>query len=185
MNAEEFRKNLIKTDEESLDDRVKRWEKLIPSSYEGVLPKLLFDYLALSVDLYIIGHYIATALFCASVVEMILDDQLKLNKIELNENESGFDGMTGLCLSKNIIDRSEKINIDKIRILRNNIIHANTGKLNKAGKAKFQDWNVRISRELYADYYLFPLGDIGIAEDALDCLTFTRDFSIKYYGVKE
>lgn len=186
MDEKEYRLNLIERDAASIDKRVERWKRLAPASYQGRLPDLLWEYVGEVVDSYIGGHFIGVVLMCASILELMLADQLKIRlKLTQEEVERFRLEQTEILSSKlNILDKDEILQAKGLRRLRNYLIHANAGKLNKMAKKKYKDWGLGAYGP-DAGLFLSPPWEGGLDEEALKYLSFTRDLTVRFYGAEE
>ena len=57
MKEDEFKAKQIEWDKKSLDKRVERWKQIVPATYNVPLPKLVWGYLSMADDMYIVGNY--------------------------------------------------------------------------------------------------------------------------------
>jgi len=186
MDEKEFRLKLIEWDTKSLDKRVERWKRLVPAAYQGRLPDLLWEYVTEVDDLYIRGHFIGVVLMCASILELVLADQLKI-KLKLTREEIErfrLEQMEILSHKMNLLDKNEVQQAKGLRRLRNYLIHANAGKLNKMAKKRYKDWGIDVY-ELDAGLFLSPPWEGGLDQEALNYLTFTRNLTVRFYGAEE
>jgi hypothetical protein len=183
MNEEEFRKHQISRDQKALDGKVKRWKQIVPATYGQKLPKLMWEYLNITDDMFIDGHFMGVVLLCAAILELLLTDQL-IEHFEMTEKEVErftLEQMVILAYRLRIITDLEKNAIDKLRQLRNPLIHANVGKISKMARQS----SSTIYEGLESEFYIAPLSDeSGIRVDALKYLCFTRDLTVKFYGDK-
>lgn len=184
MDERKYREEQQKRDVKSLDKRVERWKKIKPAYYR-MLPTLLWEYVNEADELYISGHYIGTILLCAGILELVLTDQLK-TKLKLTQNEVErfrLEQMEILSNKYNLLDNNEIQQSKGLRRLRNYLIHANAGQLNKIAEKRYKEWGLE-KHELDAGLFLNPPWNGGIDKEALDYLTFTRNLSMKFYGVE-
>jgi hypothetical protein len=186
MNDNEFREYLRKRDAETIEDRVKRRSELSQVKYGSAeLPELLWEYSAETIQLFICGHFASVILWCASIVELTLEDKLigsaKGTK-ELIELLS-FVEKTRLCRKFGIITPQDKNDIDDLRNLRNYIAHANAGKLTEMARVCYGDVEEALSLALPGLY----LSDFGnkISSQALKFINFTRALIKRWYGEKQ
>jgi len=186
MDEKEYRSKLNEWDAKSLDKRAERWKRLVPATYQGRLPDLLWEYVTEVDDLYIRGHFIGVVLMCASILEMVLADQLK-NKLKLTQAEIErfrLEQMEILSHKLDLLDKDELQQAKGLRRLRNYLIHANAGKLNPMAKKKYKDWGID-SYELDAGLFLSPPWEGGLDQEALDYLAFTRKLTVSFYGAED
>jgi len=184
MDEQEYRKKQQKWDAASLDERIERWKK-IETAYYGRLPALLGEYVEEADELYINGHFMGTILLCAGILELVLTDQLK-TKLNLTQNEVErfrLEQMEILSNKCNLLDNDEIQQAKGLRRLRNYLIHADASQLNKMAKKRYKDWGIE-KHELDASLFLNPPWGGGLDKEALDYLTFTRDLTMKFYGVE-
>ncbi len=182
MDEQEYREKQQKWDAASLDKRIERWKK-IETAYYGRLPDLLGEYVEEAVEMYINGHYMGVILLCAGVLELVLTDQLK-TKLKLTQNEVErfrLEQMEILSHKLDLLDNDEVQQAKGLRQLRNYLIHANAGQLNKMANKKYKDWGID-KHELNAGLFLNPPWEGGLDKEALDYLTFTRGLTMKSYG---
>jgi hypothetical protein len=183
MNEEEFRKYQIGRDQKTLDGKVKRWKQIRPATYGEPLPKLMWEYVTTADEMFIDGHFLGVVLLCAAVTELLLTDQLMENSGMVKDEVERFslEQMAILAHRLRIVTDPEKDTIDELRQLRNALIHANAGKLGKMARRSYGDFY----KGLETEFYLSPLSDeSGIRADALKHLRFTRDLTLKFYGVQ-
>jgi len=184
MDEQEYRKRQQKWDEASLNERIKRWKKL-ETAYYGKLPDLLWEYVTEADEMYINGHFMGVILLCAGILELVLTDQLK-TELKLTQDEVErfrLEQMEILSHKLNILDKDGIQQARGLRKLRNYLIHANAGQLNKMAKKKYKDWGID-KHDLDAGLFLNPPWGGGLDKEALDYLTFTRDLTMKFYGVE-
>lgn len=140
------------------------------------MPDLLWEYAVEAGKLYINGHFIGVILFSAAVAEIVLADQLKgklgltvtaLKKLRLSD-------MIVKAHKGGVLSDHEKSQVDALRKWRNDLIHANTGKLTKRAKQTHASWGVGL--------YLIPPWDEGIQPDALTHLKNIRNLTVRFYG---
>jgi len=81
----------------------------------------------------------------------------------------------------NLLDKDETQQARELRRLRNYLIHASAGKLNKMAKKRYKDWGIDIY-ELDAGLFLSTPWEGGLDQEALNHLTFTRNLTVKFYG---
>lgn len=181
MEEEEMRQKQIDWDKKSLNRKVRRWRRLPRATYGGELPRLLWEYVTMADSMFIDGYSIGVVLLCAAVVELILADQL-ISKIHLPPDEVQsfrLEEMSIVSHRLGIVSSQEKAQIDKIRRWRNAIVHVNAGRLDKMAR------KTETIEGSEAEFHLQPLDDdLGIHQDALDSLVFTKKLSVKFYGVE-
>jgi len=180
MDEAKFRSDLMKWDSSSLDDRVARWKQIAPATYISPLPNLLWEYISEADDMYIRGHYLGTIPLCATIMELVLSDQLRLT-IKMTEKETerfGLEQMITLAHRLRILNEEETSELHGLRKVRNTLVHGNAGKLGKMSKTHYERPGID------ASLYLHSIGTLGIGinEDALKYLRLTRDLSVKFYG---
>ncbi len=184
MDGNEFREYLKKRDAETLEDRVKRRSELSPAAYVGEMPRLLWEYSAEAIHLYICGHFPAVILWCASILELALEDKLIASGKGTGEviELLSLAEKTRLCRKFRIITAGDKKGIDRMRDLRNSITHANAGRLGEMARAHYSDVGGALSDVLPSLY----LGDFGstISSKALEVLSFSRELIKQWYGEK-
>jgi hypothetical protein len=184
MNEEEFRRYQSDKDQKNLEDKVKRWKQLQPATYgQGLLPRLMWEYVTTADQMFVDGHFLGVVLLCAAVTELLLADQV-MTRTQMTRGEMehfGLEQMAILSHRLEILTDQEKDAIDELRKLRNALIHANAGRLGKMAKKSYGS-----SYEgLETEFYLSPLSDeTGIRADALKYLCFTRDLTFKFYGAQ-
>ncbi len=184
MDKKQYEVRLKEIDDETRPDRVWRWGELSHIVYVKALPKLLWEYSAQAIQLYINGNFGAVILWCASMFELILADQLiskgKISKKKVSELNLGE--KTRLCRKFGMITAEDEKNIDGLRKFRNDIIHVNTGKLAKMAKKSYGDVDGDLYKHL-PELYLSNLGG-GIQSQALEYFEFTRELTMRWYGEK-
>ena len=74
--------------------------------------------------------------------------------------------------------------LNKLRKIRNALVHANAGKLKTMAKRHYEEWGLNIP-DLDAGMYLKPTWKGGVDKDAAAHLQLTRDLTVKFYGVEE
>ncbi len=186
MDEQEYRAQLHKWDEASLDRRVKRWKQLVPTTYNVTLPSLAWYYITESDDMFIRGHFIGVILLCAGIVELVLADQLR-SRTRMTPKEVerfGLEQMAILGRRLGILNDKEAGAVDEIRKLRNALIHANAGKLGQMAGRRYKDWGLDIS-DLDAGLFLKPAWEGGIDQDALSHLQSVQNLTVKFYGAKD
>ena len=184
MDDQQYEEYLKKLDDETRPDRVWRRREISLLIYGQELPKLLCEYSAQAIKLYIWGEFSSVVLFCASIIELVLTDRLiregkgtrEVMKL-LNLQEK-----TRLCYQYKMINREDRKNINKVRELRNGIAHANAGRLSQLAKGSYGDVSEVLSQML-AEFYLSNLGG-EIKRQALKHLEFTRKLIRCWYGEK-
>jgi hypothetical protein len=183
MNEEEFRRHQISRDQKTLDGKVKRWKQIQPVAYGQQLPRLMWEYVTTADDMFIDGHFFGVVLLSTAVTELLLADQL-MARTQMTRDEAerfGLEQMTIMCHRLQILTDQEKDAIDGLRKLRNALIHANAGKLDKMAKKSYGGFYEGLETE----FYLSPLSDeSGIRADALKYLCFTRDLTFRFYGAQ-
>lgn len=183
MKEEEFRKYQIARDGKTLDGKIKRWKQIQPLTYGQPLPKLMWEYVATADEMFIDGHFLGVILLSTAVMELLLADQL-MARAQMTRSETehfGLEQMTILSHRLQILTDQEKDAIDELRKLRNALIHANAGRLDKMAKKSYGGFH----KGLETEFYLSPLSDeSGIRADALKYLCFTRDLTFRFYGAQ-
>ncbi len=185
MDEIEYRKKLVELDKTSLDERVVRWKQLIPAAYDVTLPNLAWDYITEAVNMFIRGHFTGVVLLCAGIAELVLADQLR-SKSQMTEKEVERFGLEQLVILGHrltILNDKETGQLNELRKLRNDLIHAKANRLNQRAKKTYQVSGLDASY-LTAGLYLYPLGGGGIEKDALHHLLQVRDLTVKFYGEK-
>jgi len=182
MDEEGFRKYQTTRDQESLEEKVRRWKQLQPVTYGQPLPELMWGYVTTADAMFIDGHFMGVVLLCAGIIELVLADQL-MTRSQMTRDEVerfNLEQMVILAHRLEFVTEEEKDAINGLRKLRNALIHANAGKISKMAK-RHGDFYGGVGME----FYLFPLSkEGGISSDALKYLRFTRDFTSKFYGAK-
>lgn len=143
MNVEQFREYLIRRDQETLEQRVERGMQLPPSSYQ-TLPELIWDYITEARQMFTDGYFIGVILLCAGMVELSLADQL-MSKTQMTREEIerfSLKQMAILARRLEIVINQEKDTIDKLRKLRNALIHANAGKIAEMVRKRLPEFSV-------------------------------------------
>ncbi len=182
MNKNEFRKYIVNRDAETCEDRVTRWSEINPVIYNHAkLPELLSEYSAEAIQLYIYGHFPSVIIWCASIIELSLEDKLIANGKGTKEVIMllGLLEKTRLCRKFGIITSGESKGIDKIRLKRNTIAHANAGKLSEMKKVNNED-SAETLFNTYPGLYLSNLGGI-IEIQSREFLSFTRKLIERLY----
>jgi len=182
MDEQQYEDRLKQLDEETRSDRVQRWGELSHIVYVKALPKLLWEYSAQAIQLYINGNFGAVILCCASMFELILADQL-INRGKISEkkvSKFNLEEKTRICRKLGIITAEDEKNIDGLRKFRNDIIHVNTGKLAEMAKKSYGDVDADLYEHL-PELYLSNLGG-GIQSQALEYFEFTRELTVRWYG---
>jgi hypothetical protein len=185
MNEKDFRAKQIEWDKKSLDERVARWKQLVPAAYDVALPNLAWYFITDADDMYISGHFTGVVLLCAGVVELVLSDQLR-TKSHMTEKEVERFGLEQLVIlghRLDILNSEETSQLNGLRKLRNNLVHAKAGKLAQMAKKRYRVFGMDDS---YSDagFYLHPLVAGGVDQDALRYLLLVRDLTVKFYGAK-
>ena len=187
MNEEEFRKYQIAKDEKTLEAKIKRWKQLVPVTYGQQLPELIWEYVTTADEMFTDGHFIGVILLCASTVELSLADQL-ISRTQMVQGEIerfSLEQMTILAHRLGIITSQEKGTTDKLRRSRNALIHVKVGEIAKMGRIWYEVPPSDHSELLERSLYLSPLSEgEGIGGDALECLLFTRDLTVRFYGAQ-
>lgn len=181
MNEGEFRKQQITRDQETLEEKVRRWKQLQHVTYGQTLPQLMWEYVTKAVGMFIDGHFIGVVLLCAGIMELVLTDQLILRTQMTGDEVEHFnlEQMAILAHRLEIVTDRERGTIDELRKLRNALIHANAGKIAKMAKRYYGDAYEGVEME----FFLSPLSDEGgIYTKALKYLRFTRDLTFRLYG---
>ena len=185
MNDKEYRAKLIEWDKKSLDKRVERWKQLIPANYDVPLPELVWSYLSEADDLFIRGHFLSVIVLSASIVELVLADQIKLKtRMAIKEVERfGLEQLSILGHRLGILDDKETSQLNELRRQRNWLIHGNVGRLTQMAKKRY-----RISGGddsfLDAEFYVQSGFEGGIDQDARLHLRLVRDLTVNFYGPK-
>ena len=182
MREEEFRSKQIEWDKKSLESRVERWKQIVPTTYNIPLPELVRGYLSMADEMYIVGQFAGCIVFCASLTELILADQIK-NNSQPTSNKSGHSGLDRLVTRASklgIVGDDEKSGLDNLRKLRNYLIHGNTDRLAQMAK---RTYSVSGSDNSFldADFYVHSGFKGSIDQDALKYLALVRDLSVKFY----
>jgi hypothetical protein len=183
MDEKEFTELLLKRDEATLKERIERWKKFSPVTYKVQLPELLWDYIVNADEMYVAGYFLGVISLCASVVEMILADQIVL-KIKATKTEVERFSLAQLIVLNHrlgTLKEDEAHWLDEFRNLRNSIIHVNVSKLEKRALKTYQVSNFSNS-SIGASLYLGSLSGGGVEADALKYLRLVRDLSVKFYG---
>ncbi len=186
MDERKFKNLLIKWDAESLDDRVSRWKQLQPATYRPPMPALLWEYITEADDMFIRGHFLGTILLCAAAMELVLTDQLK-SKMKMTQEQIERFGLDHLIILGGKLLHLSDVELDqlnKLRKVRNALVHANAGKLKTMAKRSYEEWGLNIP-DLDAGMYLKPSWKGGVDEDAAAHLRLTRDLTVKFYGAEE
>ena len=183
MKEDEFRAKQIEWDSKSLDKRVERWKQIIPAVYEVPLPELVWGYLSEVDKMYIAGHFLGTIVFCACIAELILADQIK-SKVGMKSKEVERFGLEQLIILGRrlaILDESAASWLNRLRKLRNYLIHGNVGQLTKMAKRSYK---VAGSDDSFldADFYIHSGFEGGIDRDAFLTLMLVRGLSVAFYG---
>ena len=179
MNEQEFRKYVIKRDQETLEER-ERGMQLPPSAYNQTLPELIWDYITEARQMFTDGYFIGVILLCAGMVELSLADQL-MSKTKMTREEIerfSLKQMTILARRLEIVINQEKDTIDKLRKLRNALIHANAGKIAKMVRKRLPELSVHPP----GLYFSPSFG--GVSDDAEEYLKFTRELTLRFYGAE-
>lgn len=169
-------------DEATMDDRVDRWKGIANASFDSLPDNLAWFYLTEMDEMYINGHFVGVVLLCAAMAEMILIDQLKSKlKIPRKQTErSGLDRLITLGMKQGVVSESEFTQLNELKRLRNNLIHAKADELGKMAKPYIQDedqWN--------SAFYLLPLKERGIQADAQRHLELVRILAVRFYGTQD
>lgn len=186
MDEDKIRETLTGNDNKSLDDRIFRWKQIAPVTYSGTLmPDLLWEYINETDEMYIQGSYIGVIVLCSTTIELVLADQLKSINLASSEKIERFnlEQMVKHSEKQNILTTQEMNFIEELRLIRNALTHANVGKLNEMARKRYGDQLP--NKPIIVSFYLASIGDGGIDKDALKFLKFTRDLTIKFYGVRE
>ena len=182
MREEEFRTKQIEWDKKSLKSRVERWKQIVPATYDVPLPELVWGYLSMADEMYIVGQFAGCIVFCASLAELILADQIKKNSQTTSDkiDRSGLDVLVKRVDKLGIVGDDEKSRLDNLRKLRNYLIHGNTDRLAQMAK---RTYSVSGSDNSFldADFYVHSGFKGGIDQDALKYLALVRDLSVKFY----
>lgn len=184
MDETEYRAQLYRWDEASIDKRVDRWKQLIPATFGMTLPNLIWYYINEADDLFIKGHFIGVVLLCAGVIELALSDRI-ISMVKITSKKVSnlrLEQKTSKCFELGILNSEEKEQLDKLRKLRNALIHAKAGLLTEIARERYKDWGLNIS-DLDPGLYLQPVWEGGIDKDALEGLQITRRLIVKFYGV--
>jgi len=185
MNDKEYRDKQIEWDKKSLDKRVERWKQLVPVTYDVTLPNLVWYYITETDEMFISGHFIGVILLCASIVELVLADQIR-SRSQMAEKESERFGLEQLVIlghRLDILNEDETSQLNELRKLRNDLIHAKAGKLAQMARKRYQVSGLDASF-LDPGFYLEPIWKGGIDLDALRHLRLVRDLTVKFYGAK-
>lgn len=186
MDEQEYRAKQIEWDKASLDNRVKRWKQITRATYNVPLPNLAWCYLTEADDMFIGGHFIGVILVCAGIMELVLAPQLK-SRTHMTQDEVerfGLEQMVILSHRLGILDDKEAQGIDKLRKLRNALIHANTDRLDKIARKRYKECGLN-TYDLDAGLFLETAWGIGVDQDALTYLQLTRDLTVKFYGTQD
>lgn len=186
MDEQEYRAKLIERDKASLDKRVKRWQQLMPVTYNVALPDLAWSYLTEADDMFIRGHFMGVILLCAGIMELVLAAQLK-SRTRMTQDEVerfGLEQMVILSHRLGMLDDKEAQRVDELRKLRNALIHANTDRLNQMARRRYKECGLD-AYDLGAGLFLTTAWGVGIDQDALTCLQLTRDLTVKFYGAQD
>lgn len=186
MDEQEYRTKLIERDKASLDRRVERWKQIMPVTYNVTLPDLAWCYLTEADDMFIRGHFMGVILLCAGIMEVVLGAQLK-SRTQMIQDEVerfGLEQMVILCHRLAVLDDKEAEGIDKLRKLRNALIHANIDRLSRMARRRYQECGLG-TYDLGAGIFLKTAWGIGIDQDALTYLQLTRDLTVKFYGAQD
>ncbi len=178
MYEDEYRNLLRKWDKETENQRVARWKQLEAVTYHSSLPDLLWEYSSEASKLYINGYFVACILLCASIAELTLEDQLKSRG---HRSTFDFSKMIALCKSLGILEDYESNQLDELRELRNELAHADAGKLSKRAR-KYYDEVGLSGFDLGPALFLNPLGDRGLDDHAFEYLQKTRKLTERLYG---
>lgn len=185
MDEKEFRDKQIEWDKASLDRRIERWKQLVPATYDVTLPNLVWYYITETDEMFISGHFIGVILLCAAIVELVLADQIR-SKSQMTEKESerfGLEQLVVLGRRLDILNDKETGQLNELRRLRNDLIHSKADKLAQMARRRYQVSGLDPSH-LDAGFYLQPIWEGGIDQDALRHLQLVRDLTVKFYGAK-
>jgi hypothetical protein len=144
----------------------------------------MWEYVTTADEMFIDGHFLGVVLLCAATMELLLADQLMVNSGMTRSEVERFslEQLAILAHRLQIVTDLEKGTIAELRQLRNALIHANAGKLDKMARKSYGDFYEGLDTE----FYLSPLSDEGgIITDALKYLGFTRDLTFRFYGTDQ
>jgi|WetSurMetagenome_2_1015567.scaffolds.fasta_scaffold608165_1 hypothetical protein len=174
-----FREEEEKRDKETLDERVERWAQIESASFDKLPSNLAWYYLTEIDYMFIHKSFIGTVLLSAALAEMILTDQVKANLKTNNQKlkNSRFESLISQGLDQKIVKEDESIQLNALRILRNNLIHSKADQLDEMVTLidgfKYKD----------SGFYFYGFGDSSIEKDALKFVTLVRNLSVRFYGV--
>ena len=186
MDEQEYRAKLIERDKASQDKRVERWKQFMPVTYNVTLPNLAWCYLTEADDMFIRGHFMGVILLCAGIMELVLGAQLK-SRTQMTQDEVkrfGLEQMVILGHRLGILDDIEARGIDKLKKLRNALIHVNIDRLNQMARRRYEECGLA-TYDLDAGLFLKTAWGIGIDQDAPTYLKLTRDLTVKFYGAQD
>ena len=150
------------------------------------MPALLWEYITEADDMFIRGHCLGAILLCAAAMELVLADQLK-SKTKMTQEEIEPFGLEHLViLGRELLYLSdvEFEQLNKLRKIRNALVHANAGKLKTMAKRHYEEWGLNFP-DLDAGMHLKPTWKGGVDKDAVAHLQLTRDLTVKFYGAEE
>ncbi len=184
MDVQEFKHKLTGWDDKRADERTERWRELEPATYNASLPHLVWRYLTEAEDMYVYGFFIGVIMLCAATLEVALSDQIasRMNIAERDISQFELQQFAILARSLGMIDDAEFGELEKYRLIRNGLIHGNSGKL------------TRMARKLYetdgfydkppVETYLNPATGNGINTDAVRFIQLARNITVRFYGEK-
>ncbi len=186
MNDRDYRDKLIEWDKASLDRRVERWKQLVPASYDVTLPNLAWHFITEVDSMFRGGYFIGAILICAGITELVLADQMR-SKMRMTQEEVERFGLKRLVILGHrlgILDDKETTQLNKLRELRNSLIHGNAGRLTQMAKKRYQSLGLDAS-DLDAEFYfLLSTWGEGIYQDALQYQRLVKDLTVRLYGAK-
>jgi hypothetical protein len=113
------------------------------------------------------------------VIEGVLRDQVSrrglVSKDDLERLE--FWPLSVLAVALGVISHEEIATLDEVRRARNNLIHFDAKGLNSMAKKSYDSSLQTVKAEMWWTW--------EAPEKALEFLIFTRDLTVKYYGIKE
>lgn len=182
MREDEFRAKQIEWDKKSLDKRVERWRQIVPATYNVPLPELVWGYLSMADEMYIVGQFAGCIIFCASIVELVLADQIKsASQMTSTQIERlGLSKLIARAYDLAILNDNEKSGLENLKETRNYLVHGNTSKLTQMAKKRYSVSGTDNSF-LDADFYVHSGFKGGIDQDALIHLTLVRELSVNFY----
>lgn len=118
-------KDLQENDARTLESRAARKSEVSPFTYEGVNSPV-YEYLRELDKLYVDGHFMATIVFAAAIVEYVLRQRLYLVADILRVDRAGLGTLCTMAARKKVLSNNAIQQVRLVNKMRNTVVHVDT-----------------------------------------------------------